>query len=183
MFTTANKVFKEARGTWSRCCGCPLDSLRTWQFPSQDGFPPHLGPVPLCISAESLLLCWKASLRPWAELPEGAQDSMGSTINKKGWDRSQCTHTHPAQSQLDNLESCLHHPLRSTVGFSSVAQLCLTLCSPMDCNMPGLPVHHQLPEFTQAYVLRVVDAIQPSHPLSSPSTPTFNLSQHQGLFK
>ena len=54
---------------------------------------------------------------------------MGSTINKKGWHRSQCTHTHPAQSQLDNLESCLHHPLRSTGGFSSVAQLCLTLQS------------------------------------------------------
>ena len=104
---------------------------------------------------------------------------MGSTINKKGWHRSQCTHTHPAQSQLDNLESCLHHPLRSTGGFSSVAQLCLTLCNPMDCNMPVLHVHHQLPEFTQAYVLRVVDAIQPSHPLSSPSPPTFNLSQNQ----
>ena len=67
--------------------------------------------------------------------------------------------------------------------FSSVAQLCLTLCDPMDCSMPGLPVHHQLPEFTQTHVHQVGDAIQPSHPLSSLSSPTFNLSQHQGLFQ
>ena len=69
-----------------------------------------------------------------------------------------------------------------SVQFSSVAQSCPTLWYPMDCSMPGLPVHHQLPEFTQTHVLRVNDAIQPSHVLSSPS-PTFNLSQHQGLFK
>ena len=56
-----------------------------------------------------------------------------------------------------------------SVQFSSVAQSCLTLCSPVDCRMPGLPVHHQLPEFTQTHVNRVSDAIQPSHPLSSPS--------------
>ena len=67
--------------------------------------------------------------------------------------------------------------------FRSVAQSCLTLCYPMDCSTPGLPVHHQLPEFTQTHVHGVGDAIQPSHPLSSPSPPTFNLSQHQGLFK
>ena len=67
--------------------------------------------------------------------------------------------------------------------FSSVAQSRLTLCDPMDCSMPGLPVHHQLPEFTQTHVHRVGDVIQPSHPLSSPSPPALNLSQHQGLFK
>ena len=67
--------------------------------------------------------------------------------------------------------------------FSSVAQLCPTLCNPMDCNTPGLPVHHQLPEFTQTHIHRVTDAFQPSHPLSSPSPPALNLSQHQGLFK
>ena len=59
--------------------------------------------------------------------------------------------------------------------FSSVAQLCPTLCDPMDCSTPGLPVHHQLPEFTQAHVHWVADAIQPSHPLSSPSPPAFNI--------
>ena len=67
--------------------------------------------------------------------------------------------------------------------FSSVAQLCLTLCDPMDCSTPGLPVHHQLSEFTQTHVHRVGDAIKPSHPLLSPSPPAFNLSQHQDLFK
>ena len=66
---------------------------------------------------------------------------------------------------------------------SSVAQLCPTLCDPVNCSRPGLAVHHQLPEFTQTHVHWVGDAIQPSHPLSSPSPPTFNLSQHQGLFK
>jgi len=71
---------------------------------------------------------------------------------------------------------------RTLSQFSSVAQSCPTLCNPMDCSTPGLPVHHQLPEFTQTHVHRVADAIQPSHPLSSPSPPAFNLSQHQGLF-
>ena len=66
--------------------------------------------------------------------------------------------------------------------FSSVAQSCPILSDPMDCRIPGFPVHHQLPEFTQIHVHRVRDAIQPSHLLSSPSPPTFNLSQHQGLF-
>ena len=67
--------------------------------------------------------------------------------------------------------------------FSSVIQSCLTLCDPMNCSTPGLPVHHQQLEFTQTHVHWVSDAIQPSYPLSSPSPPTFNLSQHQGLFK
>ena len=69
------------------------------------------------------------------------------------------------------------------VQFRLVAQSCPTLCAPMNLGMPGLPVHHQLPEFTQTHVHWVGDAIQPSHPLSSPSPPAFNLSQHQGLFK
>ena len=66
---------------------------------------------------------------------------------------------------------------------SSVAHSCPTLCNLMDCSFPGLPVHRQLPEFTQTHVHWVGDAIQPSHPLLSPSLPAFNLSQHQGLFK
>ena len=65
--------------------------------------------------------------------------------------------------------------------FSSIAQLCLTLCDPMNCSTPGLPVHHQLPEFIQTHVHGVGDAIQPSHPLSSPSPPAPNPSQHQSL--
>ena len=72
---------------------------------------------------------------------------------------------------------------RSQKVFSSVAQSCLTLCDPMNCSTSGLPVHHQLRESTQTHVYWLGDAIQPSHPLSSPSPPTLNLSQHQGLFQ
>ena len=71
----------------------------------------------------------------------------------------------------------------SSVQFSSVAQSCLTLCDPMNCSMPGLPVHHQPQEFTQTHVHRVGHAIQPSHPLSSPSSPAPTPSQHQSLFQ
>ena len=77
----------------------------------------------------------------------------------------------------------LNQHLISSVQFSSVTQLCPTICDPMDCSTPVLPVNRQLPEFTQTHVRWVSDAIQPSHPLSSPSPPAFNLSQHQGLFK
>ena len=68
-----------------------------------------------------------------------------------------------------------------SVQFSSVAQSCLTLCHPMNRSTPGLPVHHQLSEFTETHVHRVSDAIQPSHPLSSPSPPAPNPSQHQSF--
>ena len=71
----------------------------------------------------------------------------------------------------------------SSALFSSVAQSCPTLCDPVNRSMPGFPVHHQLPEFTQTHVHQVGDAIQPSYPLSSPSPPALNLSQHQGLFQ
>ena len=67
--------------------------------------------------------------------------------------------------------------------FSSVIQLCPTLCDPMDCCMPSFPIYHQLLELAQTHIHLVGDAIQPSPPLSSPSPPTFTLSQHQGLFK
>ena len=87
------------------------------------------------------------------------------------------------------IEGASHHGLyhkpyspSSSVHFSSVTQSCPTLCNPMNCSIPGLPVHHQLPEFTQTHVHRVSDAIQPSHPLSSPSPAAPNPSQHQSLF-
>ena len=96
-------------------------------------------------------------------------------------------HPHP------EIEPCLPHSRKtlnhlshlgsSSVQFSSVAQLCLTLCNPMNCSTPGLPVHYQLPEFTQTHVHRVGDVIQPSHPLLSPSPPAPNPSQHQSLFQ
>ena len=67
--------------------------------------------------------------------------------------------------------------------FSSVTQLCLTLCNPMDCSTPSFPVYHQLPELAQTPVHWVSDTIQPSHPVSSPCPPAFDLSHHQGLFQ
>ena len=82
--------------------------------------------------------------------------------------------------QLTNINTLLPSEVHQ---FSSVAQSCPTLCDPMDHSTPGLPVHHKLPEFTQTHVHWLGDAIQPSHPLSSPSPPALNLSQHQGLFQ
>ena len=78
---------------------------------------------------------------------------------------------------------CFIHLWYSSVQLSSVTQSCLTLCDPMNHSTPGLPVHHQLPEFTQTHVHRVSGAIQPSHPLLSPSSPAPNPSQHQSLFQ
>ena len=80
---------------------------------------------------------------------------------------------------------CFHSStkIKQLCCWCSIAQLCLTLCDPMDRNTPRFPVHHQFPELAQTHVHRVGDAIQPSHPLSSPSPPDFYLSQHQSLFK
>ena len=88
-------------------------------------------------------------------------------------------------NRLENEYLCfiIHSPQFISVQFSSVAQSCPTLCDPMNRSMPGLPVYHQLPEFTQTHAHQVGDAIQPSHPLSSPSPPALNLSQSQGLFQ
>ena len=78
------------------------------------------------------------------------------------------------------MKRCSTSLIISSVQFSRSV---VSLCDPMDCSTPGFSVHHQLPELTQTHVLWVSDAIQPSHSLSPPSPPTFNLSQHQGLFK
>ena len=78
--------------------------------------------------------------------------------------------------------NCKYFKLQD-IQFSSVPQSCPTFCNPMNCSTSGLPVHHQIPESTQTHVHWVGDAIQPSHPLSPPSPPALNLSQHQGLFK
>ena len=100
---------------------------------------------------------------PWTEETGGLQ-SMGS--HRLGHDWAANTFTFTLLNQ-----------------FNSVAQSCPTLCDPMNCTTPGLPVHHQLPESTQTHVHGVGDAIQPSHPLLSPSPPAPNPSQHQGLFQ
>ena len=111
---------------------------------------------------------WKqgrwSCLLTWQPLPRG---------NQTGWDSS------PLWEWLGEL-SFVSFFLNQ---FSSVTQSCLTLCEPMDCSTPGFPVHHQLPELAQTHVHWVSDAIQTSHPLSSPSPPAFDLSQHEGLFQ
>ena len=93
---------------------------------------------------------------------------------------NQCSSTRKKRSRWD-LCLQLRCIVLLSVQFSSVAQSCPTLCDPMNRSTPGLPVHHQLPEFTQTHIHRVGDAIQPSHPLSSPSPPAPNPSQHQSL--
>ena len=98
---------------------------------------------------------------------------------------SHSSHSSPkvvASPQTQAFESGVVFP-KTCIQFSSVAQSCPTLCDPMSCSTPGLRVHHQLPEITQTCVHRVSDAIQPSHPLSPPSSPAPNPSQHQSLFQ
>ena len=95
---------------------------------------------------------------------------------------------YPKKFQLNETETLViqyqkYIFLNTVHQFSSVAQSCPNLCNPMNRSMPGLPVHHQLPESTQTHVHRISDAIQPSHTLSSPSPPALNLFQQQGLFK
>ena len=94
----------------------------------------------------------------------------------------------PLDSLASKISWCQRYLWKRSTGirsvqFTSVAQSCLTLCDPMNRSTPGLPVHHQLPEFTQTHIHWVSDAIQPSHPLSSPSPPAPNPSQHQSLFQ
>ena len=100
---------------------------------------------------------------------DGITDSMDMNLSK--------------HQELVIVRHVWHVEVHGVAKFSSFTQSCPTLCDPMNCSTPGLPVHQQLPESTQTHVHRVSDAIQPSHPLSSPSPPALNLSQHQGLFK
>ena len=136
------------------------------------------------MATHSSMLAWRIS---WTQ-KTGKLQPIGS--QSVGHDWSDLAHTHPWLNHIS--QHCQH--LASSLGplflwawllssFSSVTQSSLTLRNPIDCSTPGLPVHHQLPEFTQTHVHWVGDAIQPSHPLSSPSPPAFNLSQHQGLFQ
>ena len=106
-----------------------------------------------------------------------------TSSNSHGWIDCGMNYIYPWESQQSYFSIAIHIHFNLIVQFSSVTQSCLTLCDPMNRSTPGLPVHHQLPEFTQTHVHRVSDAIQPSHPLSSPSTPASNPSQHQGLFQ
>ena len=145
--------------TWVRCLG--------QEDPLEKGMATH----------SSILAC---RVR-WTE-ETGRLQSMRSQRIRQDW----ATNTFTFHFQLNRIGrpewEALKSAKLSSVQFSSVAQSCLTLCDPMNCSTPGLPVHHQLPEFTQTHVQRVGVAIQPSHPLSSPS-PASSPSQHQGLFQ
>ena len=136
--------------------------------------------------------------RKWQTTPvfllENSMDreTRHATYSLWGHNESDTTdHTHisvcfKSKSALLFLFKCyflILHSQLSSVQFSSVTQSCLALCNPMNCSTPGLPVHHQLPEFTQTHIHQVSDSIQPSHPLSSPSPSAPSPSQHQSLFQ
>ena len=97
--------------------------------------------------------------------------------------RSLASYSPWGYKESDKIEVPLHTHAHIYYQSSSVTQSCPTLCNPVNCSTPGFPNHHQLPEIAQTHVHQVSDAIQPYHPLSSPSLPAFNLSQPQGLFK
>ena len=122
------------------------------------------------MATHSSTLVWRI---PWRKEP-GRLQSMGSS-QRVGLDWG-------ASLSLSAIHSVTSSEYPS-VQFSSVTQACPTICDPMNSSTPGLPVHHQLPQFTQTHVHRVSDAIQPSHPLSFPSPPAPNPSQHQSLFQ
>ena len=129
---------------------------------------------PMCYSPPGPSWLWEFSRQEyWSGLP---YPSPGDLPNRGIEPRF------PAL-QADSLTSEPSGSLSLILPFSSVAQSCPTLCDPMNRSTPGLPVHHHLPEFTQTHVHRVSNAIQPSHPLSSPSPPALNPSQHQGLYR
>ena len=132
-------------------------------------------PVYMCVCSQSLSCVWYFAT-PWT-IPCQAPLSLGFS-RQEYWSR--LPFAPPGHFPNPGIKP-LGHSL--SVQFSSVAQSCPTLCNPMNRSMPGLPIHHQLLEFTQTHIHLVSDAIQPSHPLSSPSPPAPNPSQHQGLFQ
>ena len=117
---------------------------------------------------------------PW-DFP-GKNTAVGCHFLLQGIFQTQGSNLHVLHWHVDSLPLSNHRNPNLYFQFSSVTQSCLTLCDPMSCSMPGLLVHHQLPEFTQTHVHQVSDAIQPSHPLSSPSPPAPNPSEHHSLF-
>ena len=131
------------------------------------GFDPWVGKIP-----------WRSKWPPTPVLLPGESHGHRSLESYSPWD---CKESDTTENACMIFHFCIH--TRTYQSVSSVAQLCPTLCDPMNCSTPGLPVHYQLPEFTQTHMHQVGDAIQLSHPLSSPSPPALNLSQHQVFFK
>ena len=148
-------------------------------------FPPH--PIPQgCPSAPALSVLSHASNLDWWSISHMVIYmfqcySLKSSYPHRVQYPYLCLFCHPAYRIIITI--FLNSIYMCSVQFSPVTQSCPTLCNFMNCSTPGLPVHHQLPEFMQTHVHWVSDAIQPSHPLSSPSPPAPNPSQHQGLFQ
>ena len=146
----------------------------------------HASSLPLAPTWEALsYLRRTAPLQmPYLSLIATAASPMSWTIHRHIQQPNQTLYLFPTFLLLNSTPILPLSQVRNpSVQFSSVTQSCPTLCDPMNRSTPGLPVHHQLPEFTQTHVHRVSDAIQPSHPLSSPSPPAPNPSQHQSLFQ
>ena len=145
-------------------------------------FPYHRLSLP-----QSLLLSFCSTLPPWVS-PFFLSSSLSLiflsySLFTSFFPPSPLPLFHPFFLALLIFSPLISQSLVISVQLSSVAQSCPNLCDPMNHSMPGLPVHHQLPESTQTHVYRVSDAIQPSHPLFSPSPPARNMSQHQDLLK
>ena len=134
--------------------------IRSWRV---TGYPGFLGQPGLCLLPEHVI-----------------NSALLHSLNVLVW---MTNYSHPSFTSSHGTLYFLLMAYRIRDQNRSVAQSCPTLCDPMNRSMTGLPVHHQLPEFTQTHVHRVSDAIQPSHPLSSPSPPAPNSSQHQSLFQ
>ena len=125
------------------------------------------------LSRNSLVVQW-LGLHAFTARDLGSNPSPGTKIPQA---------VHWPQNKNKQKIAYQENDLQRQLQFSSVAQSCPTVCNPMNHSTLGLPVHHQLPGFTQIHIHRVGDAIQPSHPLSSPFTPAPNPSQHEGLFQ
>ena len=119
---------------------------------------------------------WRRKWQPTPVFLPGESQGRESLVGCRLWDS--VAQSRKRQKRLSSSSSS-----SASVQFRSVAQSCPTLCDPMNCSMPGFPVHDHLPEFTQTHVHRVCDAIQPSHPRLSPSPSAPNASQHQSLFQ
>ena len=153
------------KGTWGHSCASRTHELELGRYLWLACITVHLGCM-LCSLEKSVWLFWGISVSS-----PGPHWDMSGVLFRDQLESFSAT---PPLFLMPNFLPNIFNLVKPVV--SSVAQPCLTLCNPMDCSTPDIPVHHQLPEFTQTHVHWVSDAIQPSHPLSSPSSPDFSLS-------
>ena len=168
-------------GKWGQSKFRPVEKPQSWQAPRI----PTFGKMPEQWTATFIRKTVQSHSPDLAQ--KGLEIAIGSTAGRQVSTMTVYTN-HQRTNANRNISAGLHlisllHSDNKSVQSSSAAQSCLTLCHCMNRSMPGLPVHHQLPEFTQTHAHRVGDAIQPPHPLPSHSLPDPNPSQHQGLFQ